>query len=55
MVVIDLTPGLAPALLLNSRLPVLIRAAAFVLATGFTAGVAAVALHLTRRGERSQS
>jgi hypothetical protein len=53
MELIDVTPGIAPALLWSS-LPALLQGLMLVLATGFTAGVAFIAMHMTRRRERSR-
>jgi hypothetical protein len=55
MELIDVTPGLAPTLLWSSRLPAVIRAISLVAATGFTAGVAFIALHVTRQRDRTRS
>lgn len=53
MLVIDVTPGLAPALLLNSRFPLIIRAVGLLVATSCTVGAAIFAARATRR--RGQS
>lgn len=52
MLVIDDTPGLGPALLWSSRLSVVVRAVAVLLATGCTAGVATAAVLIARHRER---
>lgn len=52
MFIIDVTPGLGPAVFWSSRASPVVRALAGVLASGGTAGVATVAVVMGRRRER---
>ncbi len=54
MELIDLTPGLAPTLWWSGPLPALMQGLLFALAVGVTGCVALVALHVTRRRQRSR-